>query len=162
MQEALKHVQVSLILTDDASWISSFVVHWRNNFPAVLKDIEHLTLCYHFSTIVLPTDYVNVSVTKIVMSSEATSSPGDAGQSFNCVVEQVELKDIADYIVMLCGVPIIMLFGDFWSWDDDHSIVWNINCSAEGQSFVQSLTLNILHVRRMKCFPVMGALDARV
>ena len=139
VKKSLEGVEVSSVFGYQSSRVTSWMIQLWHVYPLILKNVEFFTIRNHLAIFILPTDYVNIPITEVIVCSKGTPALTNAWKFFDRIIHQMILEDVPDDLVMFYGIPVIRLFKHLRSWDDNHSVVREVYCSAESKSFIETL-----------------------
>jgi hypothetical protein len=141
----LEGIQVSPVICNESTGVSSFVVHCWHWGPFVIEDVEFLTGTDHSILFVTSSNYVNESIFKVIVSRKTCPTLGNWRELLHLVGSQVKLKDITHWgRTRFLGI----ISGNY-----NNSIVGYIDGAAIFQGFVELVLLLVLQVGRHFVFP---------
>ena len=143
IDEPLVGIQVPLVLREACSRVTSFFIQWRHWDPFIIKNIKFLAVFDHFIILVAPSDHVDIPVFELIMGSERSPPLRNRLQILNLVGQQMELKNISHW---LDAIGLIVLI--YVTWNDNNSVIWNIDSPAIFQRLIQFVGILVIDVLR--------------
>lgn len=152
VDEALKCVQVSLIIWNHRSWITPAVNHTRHRHPFIIENVKFFAIINHHLSLIASTHNIYESIFEIVMSSERCPTDGYWLKLLDFVGKQMILKYVCDclrtYLIHIIA------------WDYHDPVIRHIDGPSVLEWLIQLELLLITLVLRLLKLPFEAWLGA--